>query len=79
MSGTQNFQGAMFSYISLEDRVPVKHPLRKMHAVIDILLPTMSTVFETVYSRKSRPSVPPEMLLKYLGRNAEVNSPAETD
>lgn len=66
MRGTQNFQGAMFSYISLEDRVPAKHPLRKLRAVVDGLLATMTAEFEAVYSRNGRPSVPPEMLLKAL-------------
>ena len=56
----------MFSYISLEDRVPAKHPLRKLRAVVDGLLATMTAEFEAVYSRNGRPSVPPEMLLKAL-------------
>ncbi len=56
----------MFSYISLEDRVPAKHPLRKLRAVVDGLLASMTAEFEAVYSRNGRPSVPPEMLLKAL-------------
>lgn len=54
----------MFSYISLEERVPVKHPLRKLRGVVDALLASMSAEFEAVYSTGGRPSVPPEMLLK---------------
>ena len=56
----------MFSYISLEERVPQTHPLRKLRAVVDALLATMSREFEAVYARRGRPSVPPEMLLKAL-------------
>ena len=66
MRGTQNFQGAMFSYISLEERVPAKHPLRKLRSLVDALLASMSAEFEAVYARRGRPSVPPEMLLKAL-------------
>jgi len=66
MRGIQNFQGAMFSYISLEERVPKQHPLRKLRSMVDALLATMSTDFEAVYSKVGRPSVPPEMLLKAL-------------
>ena len=66
MRGNQDFQGAMFSYISLEERVPQAHPLRKLRAVVDALLATMSREFEVVYARRGRPSVPPEMLLKAL-------------
>lgn len=56
----------MFSYISLEERVPAAHPLRKLCAVVDALLATMHSEFEAVYARRGRPSVPPEMLLKAL-------------
>ena len=66
MRGNPDFQGAMFSYISLEERVPAAHPLRKLRAVVDALLVTMSSEFEAVYARRGRPSVPPEMLLKAL-------------
>jgi len=38
MRGVQSFQGAMFSYISLEDRVSAQHPLRKLRALVDALL-----------------------------------------
>lgn len=66
MRGSRDFQGAMFSYISLEERVPQTHPLRKLRAVVDALLATMNREFEAVYARRGRPSVPPEMLLKAL-------------
>jgi len=56
----------MFSYISLEERVPAKHPLRKLRRVVDALLASMSAEFEAVYATGGRPSVPPEMLLKAL-------------
>jgi transposase len=46
--------------------VPAAHPLRKLRAVVDALLATMNGEFEAVYARRSRPSVPPEMLLKAL-------------
>lgn len=70
MRGTQNFQGAMFSYIGLEDRVPAKHPLRKLSAMIDSLLATMSAEFETVYPRSSCPSLPTEKLRRQQVKNS---------
>lgn len=66
MRGLQNFQGATLCRISLEDRVPQRHPLRKLRALVDALLATMSADFDAVYSKMGRPSVPPEMLLKAL-------------
>ncbi len=52
--------------ISLEDRVSQRHPLRKLRALVDALLATMSADFDAVYSKVGRPSVPPERLLKAL-------------
>ncbi len=66
MRGLQNFQGATLCRISLEDRVPQRHPLRKLRALVDALLATMSADFDAVYSKVGRPSVPPERLLKAL-------------
>lgn len=34
----------MFSYVSFEARVPAAHPLRKLRAVVDALLATMTTL-----------------------------------
>lgn len=48
MKGNQDFQGSMFSYIGLEERVPATPPLRKLRVVVDMLLPTMCSEFETV-------------------------------
>lgn len=66
MRGLQNFQGATLCRISLEERVPQRHPLRKLRALVDALLATMSADFDAVYSKVGRPSVPPERLLKAL-------------
>jgi hypothetical protein len=56
MRGSQSKQGAMFSYVSLEDRVPKGHPLRKLRLLVDAVLETMNTEFEAVYAKTGRPS-----------------------
>jgi len=66
MRGTQSFQDAMFTYHSLEERVPSKHPMRKLRAVVDALLASMSSEFGAAYYKAGRPSVSPKMLLKAL-------------
>lgn len=43
----------MCSDISLEERVPAARPLRKLRAVVDALLATMSSAFEAVYACRS--------------------------
>ena len=56
----------MFSYISLEDRVPKSHPLRKLRALVDGILASMSPEFDAIYSNNGRPSIAPERLLRAL-------------
>jgi len=66
MRGTQNFQGAMFTDLGLEEWVSAKHPLRKLRALLSALLARMSSEFQAAYSKAGRPSVPPKMQLKAL-------------
>jgi hypothetical protein len=63
MRGDDRQQGAMFSYVSLEQRVPENHPLRLIRTMVDQALVELSAAFEGVYSRVGRPSIPPEKLL----------------
>lgn len=66
MRGRQSSQGAMFSYVSLEERVPAKHPLRAIRAVVDEVLAGMDGAFAGLYASTGRPSIPPEQVLKAL-------------
>jgi len=56
----------MFSYRSLDDRIPSDHPLRVMRTMVDAALEEMGPVFEGLYARTGRPSIPPERLLRAL-------------
>lgn len=63
----QDFQQAqMFSYISLEDRIPSNHPLRPIRAMVDTALLAMGPKFQQIYSPIGRPGIPPERLLRTL-------------
>ncbi len=66
MRGADVMQGAMFSYVSLEDRIPVEHPLRRLRVLADAILASMSALFDARYSHTGRPSVAPEKLLRAL-------------
>lgn len=57
-------QHAMFSYRSLEERIPADHPLRKLRVLVDGILQSMSPEFQALYSRRGRPSIAPERLLR---------------
>ena len=64
MRGDDVQQGGMFSYVSLESRVPASHPLRGIKALLDEALSGMSRDFDRVYAREGRPSIPPERLVR---------------
>lgn len=53
----------MFSYISLEQRVPKNDPLRKFRILVDAVLASMDEEFNAIYAGSGRPSIPPERLL----------------
>ena len=56
----------MFSYVSLEERVPQDHPLRAIRQITDRALARLSPQFGSLYVNFGRPSVPPEQLLRAL-------------
>ena len=56
----------MFSYISLEQRVPQDHPLRAVRKLTDAVLRTLSPEFDALYADSGRPSIAPEYILRAL-------------
>jgi transposase len=66
MRGADEQPGSMFSYISLEERVPADHPLRAIRRITDRALERLSPRFGTLYVQFGRPSIAPEKLLRAL-------------
>ena len=66
MRGADEHQDAVFSYRTLEQRVPEDHPLRVMRLLVDEVLKRMSPTFSKMYSKHGRPSKAPEKLLRAL-------------
>jgi transposase len=66
MRGADEQPGSMFSYVSLEERVPPDHPLRAIRRITDRALERLSPRFGTLYINFGRPSIPPEKLLRAL-------------
>jgi transposase len=66
MRGDDLQQGAMFSYLSPEQRVPADHPLRPIRRMVDTVLKRLSSRFEDMYAERGRPSIAPEKLLRAL-------------
>jgi transposase len=59
-------QSGMFSYVSLEERIPAAHPLRGVRKLADEVLAEMSKDFDGMYAKVGRPSIPPERLFRAL-------------
>jgi transposase len=66
MRGRKAKAVGMFSYISTEERIPAKHPLRAIKPVVDDVLLSMSRRLSGLYAREGRPSIPPEQLMSAL-------------
>jgi transposase len=66
MRGNEDRQQPVFSYVSLEERVPADHPLRPIRRVVEEILRAMSKRFDALYAQSGRPSIPPERLLRAL-------------
>jgi transposase len=66
MRGEDIQQSELFSYGSLEERVPADHPLRPIRVMVDEALKALSSRFDEIYNEEGRKSIPPERLLRAL-------------
>ena len=66
MRGIESGQQALFSYVSLDRRIPADHPLRALKPLVEPVLAELAPRFAAMYAARGRPSVPPEQLLRAL-------------
>ena len=64
MRGMDETRGSLFSYVDLEERIPPRHPLRKIRQVVNDALASLDAEFEALYTDFGRPSIPPERLIR---------------
>jgi transposase len=64
MRGDDQKQTAMFSYLTLAQRIPADHPARQIRVLVDRALERMDAELEKLYSETGRPSIAPERLLR---------------
>ena len=48
MRGDERVQDGMFSYVTLEQRVPQDHPLREIRRLTDVVLRSLSQEFDSL-------------------------------
>ena len=64
MRGSDEQTGSLFSFVDLEERVPAKHPLRKIRQIVNDALAMLDGEFSRLYASEGRPSIAPEKLLR---------------
>jgi transposase len=64
MRGEDQKQTAIYSYVTLEARIPADHPARQIRAMANRALARLDAEFEKLYSSTGRPSIAPERLLR---------------
>ena len=62
--GTDEMSGSLFSYVDLEERIPARHPLRKIRQVVNDALASLDAEFALLYAAEGRPSIAPERLIR---------------
>ena len=63
MRGDDQKQTAMYSYVTLAQRIPADHPARQIRVLVDRALERMDAQLEQLYSSTGGPSIAPERLL----------------
>ena len=64
-------QLGMFLYVSVEDRVPPDHPIRKLRVLVDAILGEFDELLAARYAAGGRSPIPPEIAT--LGRPVRSN------
>jgi transposase len=64
MRGDDKRQAAMFSYVTLAQRIRADHPARQIRVLVDRALERLDSEFDKLYAEIGRPSIAPERLLR---------------
>jgi transposase len=64
MRGDADQQATMLTVITPDAKVPKDHPIRVIKPIVDRALLELSPIFNRMYAKMGRPSIPPEHLLK---------------
>lgn len=64
MRGTDETSGSLCSYVDPEDRIPTRHPLRKIRQEVNAALASLNGEFAPLHVNFGRPSIAPERLIR---------------
>jgi transposase len=66
MHGREREQFELLTAVSLEERIPESHPIRRLRRITDEVLKPLKPGLKELYSDTGRPGIPPEYLLRAL-------------
>ena len=72
MRGEDLQQDQLFSYASMEEKIPADHPLRAIRGMVDQALKQMSGRFDAIYGEDGRKSIP-RMVKKFMRRERNTS------
>jgi transposase len=64
MRGSDKISGSLFSYVDVEARISMRHPLRTIRQIVNEVLASLDGEFAKLYEDTGRESIPPEWLLR---------------
>jgi transposase len=64
MRGSDKTSGSLFSYVDVEARISMRHPLRTIRQIVNEVLASLDGEFAKLYEDTGRESIPPEWLLR---------------
>ncbi len=64
MRGDTERQADIMLAVTPGSFVPAGHPIHRIKPIVDAALARLSPLFDSMYSTRGRPSIPPEHLLK---------------
>ena len=67
MRGSDDSSGSLFSYVDVESRIRLDHPLRRIREIANAALAALDEDFGALYAHRfGWPSIPPERLLRAM-------------
>lgn len=78
MRSNDQQRASMWTTLSPEDTVPADHPLRPIRKMVNEVLASLSPAFSKLYSKRGRPSIAPEKLLRAVLLQAFFSIRSET-
>ncbi|MBA3707610.1 MAG: transposase [Planctomycetes bacterium] len=66
MRGSDASQTLLFNFVTIEERVPAKHPIRTLRSAAAAVLAELRPRIDQAYDRKGRMAIPAEQVLRAL-------------